>query len=68
MDGSILEGEHGAAAFFDDDRGPFGEMQLMAKLGPLHSIMDSELLGMCFALDHLSSRMDKTLAFITSNS
>ena len=67
-DGSILEGERGAAAFFDDARGPFGEVQLMAKLGPLHSITDAELLGMRLALEHLSSRTDWTRAFITSDS
>ena len=67
-DGSILEGERGAAAFFDDARGPFGEVQLMAKLGPLHSITDAEHLGMHLALEHLSSRTDWTRAFITSDS
>ena len=67
-DGSILEGERGAAAFFDDGGGPFGEVRLMAKLGPLHSITDAELLGIRLALDHLSSRADWTRAFITSDS
>ena len=68
MNGSILERERGAAAFFDDAQGPFGEVQLMAKLGPLHSITDAELLSMRLALDHLSSQTDWTQAFITSNS
>ena len=67
-DGSILEGERGAAAFFDDAQGPFGETQLLAKLGPLHSITDAELLGIRLALVHLSSRSDWTRAFITSDS
>ena len=67
-DGSILEGERGAAAFFDDGGGPFGEVRLLAKLGPLHSITDAELLGIRLALDHLSSRTDWTRAFITSDS
>ena len=67
-DGSILEGERGAAAFFADGGGPFGEVRLMAKLGPLHSITDAELLGIRLALDHLSSRADWTRAFITSDS
>ena len=40
----------------------------MAKLGPLHSITDVELLGIHFALEHLSSRTDWTRAFITSDS
>ena len=67
-DGSILEGECGAAAFIDDDRGPFGEVRLMAKLGPLHSTTDTELLGIRLALDHLSSRTDWTHTFIVSDS
>ena len=40
----------------------------MAKSGPLHSITDAELLGICLALDHLSSQTDWTRALITSDS
>ena len=67
-DGSILEGQRGAAAFFDDAQGPFGEVRLMARLGPLHSITDAELLGMRLALAHLSSQIDWTQAYIVSDS
>ena len=67
-DGSILEGECGAAAFIDDAKSPCGEARIMAKLGPLHSTTDTELLGIRLALDHLSSRTDWTHTFIVSNS
>ena len=40
----------------------------MARLGPLHSITDAELLGMRLALAHLSSRTDWTRAYIVSDS
>ena len=40
----------------------------MAKLGPLHSTTDTELLGIRLALDHLSSRTDWTHTFIVSDS
>ena len=40
----------------------------MARLGPLHSIIDAELLGMRLALAHLSSRIDWTRAYIVSDS
>ena len=40
----------------------------MAKLGPLHSITDAELLGMRLALAHLSSRTDWTRAYIVTDS
>lgn len=68
MDGSILEGEHNATAFFDDARGLLGEVRLMGKLGPLHSIMNAKLLGMHLVLDHLSSQTYWTQAFIISTS